>query len=213
MAATVLDVDNLIVAQASGGSGARSIPSFGYDAFIYQTFTVGITGYLSSIDLFGSSDGAGNVYLDLFRGGTKTTVGTTALGRISKPNVDIVDYGVTKFDVQSLRIFASAGETLTFKASVDSCLGSVGDRQCYNGFYNWYALANGVNTNQYAGGSGFYQMGAGSPDPAYGDLNFRTFVNTTPLAPVPEPATWAMMMLGFGGIGYSLRRKAVLRYV
>jgi hypothetical protein len=26
-------------------------------------------------------------------------------------------------------------------------------------------------------------------------------------APVPEPATWAMMMLGFGGLGYTLRRR------
>ena len=25
---------------------------------------------------------------------------------------------------------------------------------------------------------------------------------------VPEPATWAMMMLGFGGLGYTLRRKS-----
>lgn len=27
------------------------------------------------------------------------------------------------------------------------------------------------------------------------------------LAPVPEPATWAMMMLGFGGVGFAMRRK------
>jgi hypothetical protein len=25
---------------------------------------------------------------------------------------------------------------------------------------------------------------------------------------VPEPATWAMMMLGFGGVGYSMRRRS-----
>jgi len=25
-------------------------------------------------------------------------------------------------------------------------------------------------------------------------------------APIPEPATWAMMLLGFGGIGFALRR-------
>lgn len=30
---------------------------------------------------------------------------------------------------------------------------------------------------------------------------------------VPEPATWAMMILGFGLVGYAMRRKTVLRYV
>ncbi|WP_277980269.1 PEPxxWA-CTERM sorting domain-containing protein [Sphingomonas phyllosphaerae] len=29
---------------------------------------------------------------------------------------------------------------------------------------------------------------------------------------VPEPSTWMMMILGFGVIGYALRRKTVLRY-
>jgi hypothetical protein len=33
-----------------------------------------------------------------------------------------------------------------------------------------------------------------------GTFNFAT-------APVPEPATWAMMLLGFGGIGMAMRRR------
>ncbi|MEH3123986.1 MAG: PEPxxWA-CTERM sorting domain-containing protein [Sphingomonas phyllosphaerae] len=33
------------------------------------------------------------------------------------------------------------------------------------------------------------------------------------LAPVvPEPATWATMVLGFGMIGFSLRRRTILRF-
>lgn len=32
-------------------------------------------------------------------------------------------------------------------------------------------------------------------------------VRLTAVAAVPEPGTWAMMLLGFGGIGYSLRRR------
>jgi hypothetical protein len=27
--------------------------------------------------------------------------------------------------------------------------------------------------------------------------------------PVPEPATWALMLLGFGGIGMAMRRRNV----
>ncbi len=30
---------------------------------------------------------------------------------------------------------------------------------------------------------------------------------------VPEPTTWMMMIVGFGVIGYALRRKTVLRFV
>lgn len=32
----------------------------------------------------------------------------------------------------------------------------------------------------------------------------------TPVTPVPEPATWAMMISGFGLIGVALRRRAAV---
>ena len=32
-------------------------------------------------------------------------------------------------------------------------------------------------------------------------------VRATVLPPVPEPTTWAMMLIGFAGVGYSLRRR------
>ncbi len=38
------------------------------------------------------------------------------------------------------------------------------------------------------------------------DANFR-FTSTTPIGgAVPEPATWALLTLGFGAVGYTLRR-------
>ena len=37
------------------------------------------------------------------------------------------------------------------------------------------------------------------------DLGFRTYVNS-----VPEPATWAMMIVGFGLVGGSMRRRHTL---
>jgi hypothetical protein len=30
------------------------------------------------------------------------------------------------------------------------------------------------------------------------------------VSPVPEPGTWAMMLIGFGGLGYSMRRRPKL---
>lgn len=37
---------------------------------------------------------------------------------------------------------------------------------------------------------------------------FRFTISLAPTPAVPEPATWAMMTLGFGAIGFGLRRKA-----
>lgn len=37
---------------------------------------------------------------------------------------------------------------------------------------------------------------------------FRVYGDAA-VAPVPEPATWAMMTLGFGGIGFAMRRRKV----
>lgn len=40
------------------------------------------------------------------------------------------------------------------------------------------------------------------------DDNHDDFViRATVLGPVPEPTTWAMMLMGFAGVGYSLRRR------
>ena len=35
-----------------------------------------------------------------------------------------------------------------------------------------------------------------------------TITRGSPTAPVPEPATWAMMLVGFAGIGIALRRRS-----
>jgi hypothetical protein len=36
------------------------------------------------------------------------------------------------------------------------------------------------------------------------DVQFQVF--GTPVAAVPEPSTWAMMLLGFAGLGFAFRR-------
>lgn len=37
-------------------------------------------------------------------------------------------------------------------------------------------------------------------------------ITLTPTPSVPEPTTWVMMLLGFGAVGYAMRRKTALRY-
>jgi PEP-CTERM motif len=61
--------------------------------------------------------------------------------------------------------------------------------------------------NPYANGATYYN---GSNQSPY-DLAFRTYSDTTFSGAVPEPSTWAMMILGFAGIGFmTYRRKSKL---
>jgi hypothetical protein len=49
----------------------------------------------------------------------------------------------------------------------------------------------------------------GGGDLDYDDLNF-VFVNTRFVTDIPEPATWAMLIAGFGLVGFALRRKVAV---
>lgn len=49
----------------------------------------------------------------------------------------------------------------------------------------------------------FYDTGPSGNNPG-------TFTSVT-IAAVPEPATWAMMLLGFGMVGFALRRRSTVR--
>lgn len=42
---------------------------------------------------------------------------------------------------------------------------------------------------------------------SFGDGSYGGNLTFTPAAAVPEPATWAMMLAGFGAIGFGMRRK------
>lgn len=51
-------------------------------------------------------------------------------------------------------------------------------------------------------------IGAGNPNPDRNDDGFKlSSIVVNPAPAVPEPATWAMMLMGFGAAGYSMRRR------
>nr|WP_295671310.1 PEPxxWA-CTERM sorting domain-containing protein [Sphingomonas sp.] len=68
-----------------------------------------------------------------------------------------------------------------------------------------YGIAGSVN-NPYAFGQTYANPGYGS-FPAF-DYAFRTYADTA-VAAVPEPATWSLMVLGFGMIGAAARSRKV----
>lgn len=64
-------------------------------------------------------------------------------------------------------------------------------------------------------GTAFYKLDAGAGLDSIG-LNFNASSNArlfaTGVSSVPEPGSWALMLFGFGGVGYGLRRrKAAVR--
>jgi hypothetical protein len=61
-----------------------------------------------------------------------------------------------------------------------------------------------------ASGAVLSGSGAPSPDDQTTDMradNFGVSVNSSPLSPTPEPASWALMIVGFGAAGAMLRSR------
>ena len=219
-ASAVVDVDNLLVpatVTTASGFGAASIANPVHPASAGvggEIWTVGLTGQLTEIDIFGvatstfSTDGvhtthpAFDVTLSVFSGGSLTTPGSTLLGSVTKSSTDISGSQATAFDLSALDIFGTAGELMTFQMSVALC------PQVTNCTESWGtedAFPDGSNTNAYAGGVGYTHTLAGLNIFSNQDANFRTWVVAAPGA-APEPAAWALMLVGFGGLGAALRR-------
>ena len=218
--AATVDVDNLLEGSWAGsvsGFSARSaeiVPGSRITDYAFQTWTVGQTGKLAQVDLVGSvgsaysTDGVSyqageplsfDVTLTILGGGTTFTPGDQVLGSVTKSAADVVNYGVTSFDLSALDIYAAAGTMLTWRMSVDECP----MLYCVQGWFNAndFTASGGGTTNGYAGGGAFLEGNGVLYNFGQFDLNFRT------LMAVPEPATWALMILGLIGVGGALRRQ------
>jgi hypothetical protein len=215
-AAATVDVDNLLVpAPPASPLGSGVLASDFKSAFLsfsgpaLQTWTVGTTGRLAQIDLFGgayaaySPDGGTfypkaapdfDVTLTILGGGNGLLPGDQVLGSVTRSAAEVVRDGVTSFDLLGLDIFASAGTVLALQMDVEAC-----PAYCSRGWYNTSAFDGIGDTYGYAGGREFARVN-GVLYEQFGDMNFRTWTAT------PEPAGWALMILGFLSSGVALRR-------
>jgi len=222
--ASVVDVDNLFIGDANMGwaglAGRQSFDGQHGSVTAMQTWTVGRTGRLQRLDLFGETNGFRetqdgafadshvdadyferfdfNVTLTILSGGSVDLPGSIELGSVTRRASEVAFHGVSSFDLGALEIDAVAGQVLTFAMSVDPCADLP---FCTNGWVNIFRFQSGGDTSGYAGGSSSL-LGSRSGltlFPEY-DMNFRTWVSA-----VPEPATWALMILGFGLVGGAIR--------
>jgi PEP-CTERM motif len=170
------------------GSAEFSASSDSFSFRRAQTFTVGVTGTLVEVDVASfTSSTMGFLNLLSTSGGVPSTIlQSTSIQSLVNDN-GFLDFSVS-LDV-------TAGEVLAFEY-VDHSSG---------------VALDGTGPGQYSGGQGFFLNPDANVNSFAGsgfDEGFRTFVDNG-VSAVPEPSTWAMMILGFAGIGaMAYRRKS-----
>lgn len=112
--------------------------------------------------------------------------------------------------------FASAVSGLTFLAVGDDASGDIGDVRAFAGalllgtidIFGDGAPFGSPYLVDLSAFSGVTRIEiAGITDPA--GLGYDDFTYSLSNGAVPEPSTWAMMLLGFGAVGFAMRRRKV----
>lgn len=154
-----------------------------------QSFTAGLKGRLEKIDLalnrWGQAESSVSFSLQRLSGETlfSTQISTSSLSEVAWDA-----WYSSPIDLSSANILVNQGDQfrLVLTGAPQSTPGAIG----------WFYMTNGTPFS-YAGGNASIDGHAFNWD--YG---FRTYVNSA----VPEPAAWALMIVGFGGAGMALRR-------
>jgi len=155
-----------------------------------QTFTTGMAGVLEEVRIQLAEPAAFlglNIYATAAERPTQQLLATgTYRGAENGYAVFDVSLAIVAGQVLALDPYAAAGQFTTAWA--------------------------GTTADRYAGGSFFLSQDGGA---SYGrfanDLGFQTLVRTADAAAVPEPATWATMILGLGAVGAAARGRRAAR--
>jgi len=180
-----------------------------------QTITAGQNGVLNSI-LFAvmGSPTAGNLKLTIIDGdymtGSRTSVGSVVVPLSALPS-DTPAHPAYSFDVSSLVYKVATGQKYSVLLETEY------QTELFNGAWFGAGFADFIDnpdgtfsvgkiySTGYEGGSLSALIdGTLEVDPYDYDLMFATYVDTNA---VPEPSTWAMMILGFGIVGAGVRAR------
>ncbi len=130
-------------------------------------------------------------------------------------------YGSFSFITPDFINSSSTSGTSIGLANLTSCSVTFGGGTCGNqillnnasSFTSTPSDAISFGTSNGQGAAYYFADGAFTNFGTYSNIIFGSGqaatlrISLAPTAAVPEPATWAMMLLGFGGIGVSLRRR------
>ena len=192
---TALPAASAVLDQASvPESGPFSWGSYNSSSHIVQTFTVGRAGVLDRIEiaLLSTGDVPEDLVFELFSTPLDLATAfptplTSALipraGLPTSPSFSLSE--LTVVDLSTANLTVGVGDVFAF-----SVRGRV--------------FGTNPGAGDYIGGQGYYTNPLETEFLAGNDHGFRTYV-----AVVPEPATWALMIGGFGLAGVALRRRTV----
>jgi PEP-CTERM motif len=192
----------LIALSASTAANAATTISFGTptgnlgNTHVYTTggLTVTASGFTAAnaaTALYGKNGGGDEV----------------GLGLANDPSGDHEIYygmGYVQLDVSALFGLVSSVSFSTNSTTAGERWSIFGSNVAHS--YGGVALLSGTNENT-------------ATLPSFGTYKYYDFVSTSQsggqnflitgltMTAVPEPATWAMMLIGFGGIGFQMRRK------
>ncbi|QMW22659.1 PEPxxWA-CTERM sorting domain-containing protein [Sandaracinobacteroides saxicola] len=214
VSATVIFADNF------DGEGAPGANILNYNSFANWTVTTGNVDLVAQVNPYGIGSCPGKC-VDL--------AGTPGPGAItSKPiffsagnRVDV------SFQLSGNQRTGSVDDfafNLTFNQPTSGCCLGVDSGPATFDFPAWLNILNQVGpyTESVAGGrpfvtysawfiasqSGSFQLsfaGTGT-----GNANIGPILDNVLVSQVPEPATWAMLIAGFGMVGFALRRRSAL---
>lgn len=199
-AAGVLDQSNL----AGPGGFAQSSP-LGVNRQQAQIFTAGITGQLVQVDFQLVSSGQPQQldFTFLVGGVAALPVGVPASSITFAVPVTAGGFNTVSVDLTSYGFNVVAGQQYGLMLGVSGGTGSA----------NWVfgTDADGDPATEadtvglsYGGGVNYVRQNLGAWSATGFDRGFQTFVQANA---VPEPGTWAMLILGMGVVGGSLRRR------
>lgn len=132
----------------------------------------------------------GNQYLDLVGQG-----GTGSITQALIPTTPGQQYALTfAYSHNLFTQIASASASF----SIDTLLGTITHNTGTNTNLDWQIFSGTFFATGTSATLNFTNLTGG--------VNEGIFLDAVTLAAVPEPATWAMMLIGFGAIGFAMRR-------